>query len=372
MNKTKLLFKIGYIYHKAAMDPLMEVFAADSKYDVALSLTEEKTKILGLFDRKVGSRFKGLVDDGRFRISDENEEFDVIIVGDTIREAGKYGDALICFVNHGTGIKNLLYRNLKRHAGTKYMIFVEGDYRVEKLKEADCLGESRVFKVGLPKLDPYFRDGYFNREEILRKYGLDTDRKTVLFAPTYKPTCMYDVKEHIFTETMDYNLIIKLHHYSWMGKYAPHKQHRIFESRAPKYTHSRLIPVEDYNILPFMAIADTLISEASSTVFDFLALKKFGIIYDLNHDRLKHSDGQHILTTDNREFLQGAFIHIDNPEMIGAAVEQALNPTVEMIEKADRYRDYFFHKLDGKASLRLKATVDRLLDEKPRINEPAG
>ena len=358
MNKIKLLFKIGYVYHKAAMDPLLDVFADDPKYDIAVSLTEETTKKLGIFSRKVNHNYLDIVNDKRFRMTDENEEFDIIIVGDTIRDAEKYGRAMLCFVNHGTGIKNILYRNLRRHAGTKYMIFVEGDYRVEKLEESGSLGESEVFRVGLPKLDPCFKDGYFNKAAILEKYGLDPDKKTVLFAPTYKPTCMYEIKDHIFSETTDYNLIIKLHHYSWTGKYAPHKQHRIFEKRVPKFNHSVLITVEDYNIIPLMFAADTLISEASSTVFDFLALKKYGIIYDLEHDRLKHSDGEHLLTTDNREFLQGAFVHIGRPEQLGEAVKAAMNPTAAMEETADGYRDYFFYGLDGKASERLKQAVE--------------
>ena len=364
MGKIKLLFKIGYIYHKAAMDPLIDIFAEDDKYDVSLSLTEESTKKFGLINLSQNDRFMELIDDGRFRITDEKEKFDVVIVGDTIRDAEKFGDAILCFVNHGTGIKNVLYRNLRKHAGTKYIIFVEGDYRVEKLDESGALGESEVFKVGLPKLDPYFREGYFDKEKILLKQGLNPDKKTVLFAPTYKPTCIFDVKDHIFSETADYNLIIKLHHYSWMGKYASPKQHKVFESRLPKYRHARLIPVEDYNIIPYMAVADTLISEASSTVFDFLAMNKIGIIYDLDHDKLKHSDGEHILTEDNREFLRDAFVHISKPEDIGQAVKSALEPTAEMKSKAKEYRDHFFHRLDGWASIRLKEKVEELLAQK--------
>jgi CDP-glycerol glycerophosphotransferase (TagB/SpsB family) len=366
---TKLLFKIGYIYHKAAMEPLIEAFASDPNYEIALSLNEERIRKWGIFLQPQNEAFKRAVEDKRFRFTDENEHFDVIIVGDTIREPAKYGRTLLCFVNHGTGIKNILYRNLKRHAGTKYMIFVEGDYRVEKLQESGCLGESEVYKIGLPKLDPYFQPGYFDREKILTKYGLNPSKKTILFAPTYKPTCMYEVKDAIFTETENYNLIIKLHHYSWTGKYAPHKQHRIFERRVKKYPHSVLIPLEDYNILPLMAVADTLISEASSTVFDFLALDKIGIIYDLEGDKLKHSDGQPLLTTDNREFLSGAFVHIDRPDKIGEAIKCALNPTAEMKDKANEYRNYFFWGLDGKASWRLKETVERLLVEGTHFNE---
>ncbi len=81
--------------------------------------------------------------------------------------------------------------------------------------------------------------------------------------------------------------------------------------------------------MPYYKAADTIISEASSTVFDFLALGKTGIVYDLPCENLIHSDGQPLLEIDNREFLNPAFVHIDNPLKIGEAVERALNPTAE-------------------------------------------
>jgi CDP-glycerol glycerophosphotransferase (TagB/SpsB family) len=214
----------------------------------------------------------------------------------------------------------------------------------------------------LPKLDFYFQGRYSNREEILSRWGLDPAKKTVLFAPTYKPTCMYDVQDAIFEATRDsYNLIIKLHHYSWMGKYAPHRQHRIFEERVPRYDHAVLLPMTEYNIVPYMAAADTLLSEASSTVFDFLALGKTGIIYDLPCEDLKHSDGQPLLEEDNREFLKDAFVHLGDPARLKAGIERALDPSPEMKEAARREREYRFFGLDGKASERVKEKIGRIL-----------
>ncbi len=367
---TKILFDIEYIYHLAAMDPVIAAFAGDDKFDIALSLGKELYRKWGLFKVSKKDDFIPYLKLDHVRWAEEHETFDAIFIGDTKRGAERLGKTMLCFVNHGTGIKNVLYRNLRRHPHTKYMIFVEGDYRVESLKASGVLGESEVFKIGLPKLDPYFRQNSFNREETILKYRLDPGRKTVLFAPTYKPTCIYSVKDHIFSQTVDYNLIIKLHHYSWMGKHIPHRQHRIFERRVGKYPHAALVPVHDYNILPLMAASDTLISEASSTVFDYLALNKFGIIYNLEHDRLKHTDGEHVLAIDNREFLKGAFVHINRPETIGEAVRQALCPTQEMVEKANEYREYYFYKLDGHASERLKVTVERLLAEGTHANQP--
>ena len=277
---------------------------------------------------------------------------------------------MLCFLNHGTGIKNIMYRNLAGVPDHRYQIFVEGKHRVESIVNSGALGKNEVHLIGLPKLDFYFQGRYADKDSLLKKWGLDPSKPTVLFAPTYKPTCLYIVKDDIFEQTSDYNLIIKLHPYSWMGKYAPHRQHRIYERRAKKYPHAVLLPYDEYNIVPYYAAADTIISEASSTVFDFLAFEKTGIVFDLPCDRLKHSDGQPLLEIDNRDFLKGAFVHIDSGKDIGQAVEKALNPTPEMIRQADSYREKYFYMLDGNAAKRMVDIIEKLYDEGGHENRP--
>ena len=369
MTKIKILFKMFYLYHKAAFDPLIKVFSDDPAYEVSLSLTHEINRFFGTFIRQESSKYIQRFKAEGYRISDESEQFDIVVVPDTVEES-RYGKTLLCFVNHGTGIKNVLYRNLRKHKPNRYMIFVEGQYRVDKLMESGCIFNCEVYKVGLPKLDPYFKKGFFNREDILNSFGLNPEKKTVLFAPTYKPTCVYEVKNSIFEATHDYNLIIKLHHYAWMGKYARHSQHRIFERRLKKNPHAVVIPKDYYNILPLIAVADTLVSEASSTVFDFLATGKTGVIYDLPHEQMKHTDGEYILSTDNREFLKGAFVHINHPDELDGGIKQALNPMNQMVETAKKDRNYFFYKLDGKASERVKTEIERLFAEGTHMNHP--
>ncbi|MHB2148712.1 CDP-glycerol glycerophosphotransferase family protein [Calditrichota bacterium LG25] len=369
-EKIKLLFRIGYAYHKAAFDPVIEYLMNDPKYDVYFSLDAEKKRYFWLLDIPYQ---QPIIDEWKklgYRFTKEKKGFDIVITGDTLRDAPEYGKTLLCFLNHGTGIKNILYRNLAKFPDHRYQIFVEGQHRVKSLLSSPALGKNEVHLVGLPKLDFYFQGRFNDRESILRRWGLDPQKKTVLYAPTYKPTSLYDIKDDIFEQTKDFNLIIKLHPYSWMGKYAPHRQHRIYEKRVKKYKHAVLLPFEAYNIVPFYAVADTIISEASSTVFDFLALGKFGIVYDLPCDDLKHSDGEPLLEIDNREFLKGAFVHIQNGKQIYRAVEQALNPTQEMKEKAEVYRNELFYKLDGKATERFVKKMEELYYEGGHENVP--
>jgi hypothetical protein len=362
MARIKVLFKIGFLYHKAAFDSLIDLFLADNRYEVRFAMDEERVRRFLILNLPYRSASMDDLERQGYRFTEEKQGFDVVIAGDTIKGAEDYGDALLCFLNHGTGIKTILYRNLSKHPETRYEVFVEGQYRVDRIREADCLGKSEIHLVGLPKLDYYFQGKYEDRDEILRRWNLDPAKKTVLFAPTYKPTCMYDVKDAIFESSRDrYNLIIKLHHYSWMGKYAPHRQHRIFEKRVPRFPHSVLLPMTEYNIVPYMAAVDTLISEASSTVFDFLALGKTGIVYDLPCDDLKHSDGQPILEEDNREFLKDAFVHVQSPGDLGQGIKRALDPTPAMQAAADRERDYRFYGLDGAAGRRVKEKIEELI-----------
>ena len=206
--------------------------------------------------------------------------------------------------------------------------------------------------VGYPKLDPVFQ-GRLDRNDIMARWGLDPAKKTVLFAPTYKPTCIDRVREGILEQTRDHNLIIKLHQYSWRGKYAPHRHHKLYESAVRRYTHARLIPPEDHNIIPFIYVADTMLSEASSTIFEFLALGRVGIIFDLECDRLSHHDGMPLLDEDNRTFLEGAFAHISDAGQIGEAVERALGPDPTMRARVEEMRNLLFYKLDGHASERI-------------------
>ena len=340
---------------------MIERYLDDQDYDVWFSLNMEKKRVF-FFDLPFRPPMISEWEKEGYRFTEQKSGFDIVITGDTLRDSHKYGKTLLCFLNHGTGIKNILYRNLARVPADKYQIFVEGQHRIESLRNSPSLGKNEVHLIGLPKLDHYFQ-GRFDREKVLLRCGLDPAKKTVLFAPTYKPTCLYEIKDDIFEQTKDYNLIIKLHPYSWMGKYAPHRQHRIYERRVKKYSHAVLLPFSEYNIVPYYAAADTILSEASSTVFDFLALKKTGIIFDLESDKLKHSDGQPLLEIDNREFLKGAFIHINSGKQIRDAIDRALHPSGDMLQAQSRYREHLFYKLDGNASERFKLKVYELFSE---------
>ena len=366
----RLLFEIGHLYHRAAIDPLYQLFRQDPRYDIAFTCPNDAERRFGIFNRSLRRDLEARFRAEGLKVTDTTHGFDVVIAGDTVRYPKRYGTALLCFVNHGTGVKNILYRNLRKQPRTRYQIFVEGDYRADRIRQAGVLGASTVHRVGLPKLDPLFGPNKLLRNDILRPLGLDPSKPTVLFAPTYKPTCIDVVRERILTETRSYNLIIKLHQYSWRGKYAPHWHHRLYEQAVKSFPNAVLLSVDDYNVVPYLHAADTMISEASSTVFDFLALDKTGIIFVLPETGMRHHDGEPLLGESMRDFLQGAFLHINHPGEIGDAVAAALREDPERRRRAGEYRRYLFFGLDGRASHRTKKVIERLLDEGGHANLP--
>jgi len=133
---------------------------------------------------------------------------------------------------------------------------------------------------------------------------------------------------------------------------------------AKKYRELFLIPKDDFDIYPYLHLADTIISDTSSVINEFLALGKIGIIYVLPQTNIKHSDGMEVLSIEPKNWLKGAFVHIDSPENLSYAVEKALNPTEKMKKKLQEYRDYFFTGLDGRASERVKKIIDRIVFQK--------
>ncbi len=368
MRKIKILFKMFYLYHKSAFDPMIDIFSSDPHYDVAASLTKDVTRRFGIFNKNKSHKILTDSLNLNVRISTDNEQFDIVIVPDVVDEK-KYGNALLCMIYHGlTYTKTVTYRELEKHKPNKYHILAESDFAVKQLKDSGSLHNSEVYKIGYPKLDPIFNSGTMDKIAILKSLGLDINKKTVLYAPTYKPTSVYKLKDAIFNETKEYNLIIKLHHYAWQGKYARHSQHRIFERRIKNYNHAVLICSESYSIIPYLFAADTLISEASGSIAEFLATGKIGVIYEIDDDHLRHSDGQNLLVETRQNFLKESFVHINSPEKIKTGIELALNPSKQMLKAAEEDREKYFYKLDGNASVRAKKLIEKLYREGTHLN----
>jgi len=354
----KILFHINYLYHLPAIEPILELFADDNNYDTAIILALDFDLKFGIFRKRKSSQYLKNFIGSKVRIAHQTEIPDVVITTDVIDKA-LYPNSQICMVYHGpTFNKTVTYRELKKHLDDDYIIFAESQFAVDKFIESHCLGNSKTEIIGFPKLDPIISNK-FDRAKILTELGLDANKKTILYAPTYKPTSLNELTHEIIEVTKDFNLIIKLHHYSWMGKYAKRSQSRKVKKAINGFQHVALITRDSYSIVPYFSVADTLISEASGGLTEFLITEKVGIVYNLPQLKLKHSDNQPLLSKGD-DFLKDTYINISSPNQLSEAIQSALNPTNTMLRRIKLDKEKYFYKNDGNASQRVKSFIDKL------------
>ena len=168
-------------------------------------------------------------------------------------------------LSHGIGPKACYYTVSDSATSVR---FVEGPYRTERLK--GLYPNLTFLDTGYAKLDPII-NGELNYLKP-SSWGLDDNKKTVLYAPTFYPSSIECLPNNFSEEFSEYNIILKPHFFSLANtKYQ--KQRRLLEYWA-QAENVYLAGINEINILPFMAVADVLVSDASSTLFEFSALDK--------------------------------------------------------------------------------------------------
>lgn len=360
---TRVLFDVGQEYYWPSMEPIYRVMAEDPSHELHVRVGYNHKRYLGVFLVRQRGRLERMMRAQGYTISRSCEGYDVVIAGDVLSRPERFGNALLCNVDHGPGFKTLRYRNFQKHGSVRYLVFVEGRYRIERFERYGLDEKHTLVDVGLPKHDPLHR-GVYRREDMVAKYGLDPAKKIVVYAPSYKPTSIFMIGEHLPVLLDHYNVLVKLHPYSWSGKYAPHAQHRLFEKLAAAHPGLHLAPPDEHNMLPYLAAADTLISEGSSVVNEFLALGRCGVMVDLDDDQLKHSDGQPLLEERTSEWLKDSFVHMSRAEELRDAVEEALNPGAERLANLERDRAYVYTHTDGHASERAREAIEKELERR--------
>ena len=156
------------------------------------------------------------------------------------------------------------------------LYFTQGPYftdRFNQLKEKH--GTFDVVETGWPKLDIYAKEKNSYEEEknqLLKTHHTD---KIILYAPTFSPSLtsakeLYRDIENLATET-GFLILIKFHDLMSVNLISKYK------SLAER--HKNILFKEEKNIIKFLILADVLISDTSSVIYEFLLLNKPAISY---------------------------------------------------------------------------------------------
>jgi len=194
---------------------------------------------------------------------------DWIIFGNSFSQLNQLNKGIkTALLYHGIGIKACYYDPELAEFDIR---FTEGEFRQKQLQQ--LYPQANFIQTGFAKLDPLAKSNAPYRNAFdLKANHLSADKPTLLYAPTFYPSsieCMPLNWPELFN---DCNIIIKPHLISYTHeKYkAQRERFKVWE----RYSNVYLAPAEEISLLPYMATADLLISEASSALFEFAALDK--------------------------------------------------------------------------------------------------
>ena len=194
------------------------------------------------------------------------KQADWIIFGNAAADLGVlHSVSKTALMQHGIGPKSCYYDVSEQPTTVR---FVEGLHRLERLQK--CYPNDTFVDSGYAKLDAAVNGQ--GEQVTLSSLGLSEDKPTLLYAPTFYPSSIEKFKAHFAKDFADYNIIIKPHFFS-LTKKQYSSQYRFLRKLAES-ENVYLANVEDYNLLPFMAISDVMLSDASSAIFEFAALNK--------------------------------------------------------------------------------------------------
>jgi hypothetical protein len=168
-------------------------------------------------------------------------------------------------MQHGIGPKSCYYDVSENPTTVR---FVEGEHRLKRLQQR--FPNAQFVDTGYAKLDPLI-----NQTEVTLTHemlGLDVSKPTLLYAPTFYPSSIEKFPVEFAKEFEQYNIIVKPHFFS-LTKSKYRKQRTLLDAWA-RHSNVYLAKVEDYNLTPFMGLADVMLSDASSAIFEFAALQK--------------------------------------------------------------------------------------------------
>lgn len=172
-------------------------------------------------------------------------------------------------LGHGIGPKPSYYKKPPMSVR-----FIEGAARLEVIRKR--YPKATFVQTGFSKLDPLFNGTAEGLD--FEALGLDRRRPTILFAPTFNPSSLERFPNRWPGDFPDCNVLIKPHSFTYTRSAyrGQRKKLRSWE----RFPNSHVAAPQELSLLPYMHSSDILLSEASSTLFEFAALDRPVVVCD--------------------------------------------------------------------------------------------
>ncbi len=171
---------------------------------------------------------------------------------------------------------------------------------------------------GFQRID-YLVQNNFNKNSIKKSLKIDENLPVILFAPTWgEHGALNKFGLEIINKLLSFkaNILVRLHddsflHYPWNNKIDWRKEMKFYSQ------FSNFFEINDCDHYPYLCIADVLVSDYGSLIFEFQALNKPTIFISIDeHNKNVVNDIERL------ELLKKACITIDSPDLLDVAIEK--------------------------------------------------
>ena len=285
------------------------------------------------------------------------KKFDIIIVGNVGKiEKIAAENTLTVMVYHGIGLKQTYYNDIVKRIDIR---------AVESKERFDILlsqGYNNLIINGYTKCDPLIIPEN-NTEDLLTNIGLDQNKKTILYAPTFYPSSIEKIYPELQHFSNEFNLIIKLHNFSWFQKRYKYQSEMMMDLDN-NMSNVYLAKPSEIDVIPFMKVSNLLISDISSTIFEFLPLDRPIIMAECFSIRMKHRIFKKrfkrkldLERYDSIEFVN----RFNDPSQLNGLIYHCIEHPNELSNLRIEAIEKYLYKNDGKASIRLIDEIESKL-----------
>jgi hypothetical protein len=229
----------------------------------------------------------------------------------------------------------------------------------------------QMLDIGYPKLDDLLNGDYV-QENILNELGLDAEKPTILYAPSWDPgASLRSFGDQLIKELLqmdEVNIIVKLHPVSYTPESSPNFEFYTgginWNNKLSKYEHNQNFRnIVEYSLNPFLAASDIMVSDVSSSALEFIILDKPVIFVDcpefFNTTLKKLGQDPDLIRNDVRYNAgRNAGIVINDLSNLKEAIIRSLNHPHEFSEKRKTLSDQILYN-PGKGSI---TSAQKILD----------
>lgn len=239
--------------------------------------------------------------------------------------------------------------------------------------------EKRIVIVGIPHYDRYMKGVSKTREEVLREFGLDSAKKTVLFAPIgerYMPGKPVDQEILATLALLDVNIIVRLPptDITHLEKVSDTKAHIFFDDAgerswkrggsAPSRKASEIGDDDERRLIAELGVSDVVVTGLSTMLIDGAVFDKplISVCFDKPEWKYWESFRRYHAYDHVRPVLQSGGVRIVySPEELQNAVgEYLLHPEKDR-EERKRIVDEQVYRFDGQSTKRLAEIIMRTM-----------